>query len=72
MCCGLHMKHNVVRAIAICVHLKMDKPLDYSVEAEEHPWPCHTKMIQYAGVSKDLYKMMCLIYLLKRHERHLI
>lgn len=63
MCCDLLMQHNVVCAIAIRVHLKMDKPLDYSVEAEEHPWPYLTKMFQYAGVSKDSYKMMCLICL---------
>lgn len=46
----------------------MDKPHEYSVEHEdERPWPYLSKMVQYAGVSKD-YKMCHLIK--KKKKKH--
>lgn len=40
ICCDLLMLHNVPSPIAISVRLKIDKPLDCSVELEdEYTWP---------------------------------
>lgn len=54
------MLHTVISDIAVihlCVHLEMDNPQDCSVKLEdEHLWPYLRKMVQNAGVSKDLCK----------------
>lgn len=49
--CFHHIQHN---AIAICVHLNKDKVLNFSRMSA--PGPYISKMLQYAGVSKDSIK----------------
>lgn len=45
---------NIVKVIMICVPLNMDKPQGCSVETDdEHPWPYHSTMFEYAKVHKD-------------------
>lgn len=51
----LRILHNIVSAIAIHVHLNINKPLKYSMEPEDEcPWPYLGKTFQYAGVSEDI------------------
>lgn len=65
---GYLMLHSVGSDIATYVHLKMDKPLECSMELEnEHSWYL-SKMFQYAQVSKNLHKFRCLICLCIGYE----
>lgn len=54
------MLHDVVNVIAIVVYLNRDKSTDCSLELEdERPWLLYlSKIIQYAGVSRDFYKII--------------
>lgn len=54
----LRMLHDIANAIAICVHLKMDKHPNCSAKLEhEHTWPYSLKCFNNAAISKDMHKV---------------
>lgn len=55
ICSDLLIIHNVVSAIAICVHLKINKPPHCSMAHEgERPWPYISKIFYYIySILKD-------------------
>lgn len=61
----------MVSAIAISVHIKMDKPVDCSVDLEdEHSVPTLIKCYDILEQAKTDIK--CLLCLSRMHEVHLI